>query len=468
MKKILEVILIMVFISPFLKASGAPTYLGDQTGLAVGTPTQAQNAGFTPGASKLFVGDSITKVGANIDSPTAISRVLASSNTTISSSYGLLVITSAIDSITIGATPSFSTSTATNYQRLRVFVASNTITIQDNDTLSGSQVELSSGTSISLTKGQWADFYFYGSSWYQDGYLGISGDNLILTGQLTTATLAVTGASTLTGAATLTGGAAINEDVAITLDASDEEFNLTTSSGGTTAAATLYNSTTDLQVDQHLLSLDLKDNGDANGIFLRCRDNTYADTVLKIGAQGAITIDADGAASGTVLSEATLVANDAAFRIDSETQDLQIGDGTNNTVVSDNGVITQTGSATATFGALSATSITQTGGTYGSVDAHGNTNFSLIIDSIMPNGCVLMLTPADGKSGDFRVQAGTHTAMGSFDATATVSLGLAGPAETGTDAGDGIAVYDGGAAIVYIRNRATNNLQVRVHYSFKN
>jgi len=82
--------------------------------------------------------------------------------------------------------------------------------------------------------------------------------------------------------------------------------------------ATLYASDTSLSAATTLLSLDLGDNGDANGIYLRCRDEVAAQTVAKIGADGAITIDASGAGSGTVLSEATLVANDAAFRIDSE------------------------------------------------------------------------------------------------------------------------------------------------------
>ena len=140
----------------------------------------------------------------------------------------------------------------------------------------------------------------------------------------------------------------VNEDVDIDFDAADEEFNITQSSENTTVA-TIYGSDTDLGVDTVLLSLDLKDNGDANGIFLRCRDNSAANTVLSVGADGAMTIDASGGGSGTVLSEATLIANDAAFRIDSETQDLQIGDGTNNTVVSDNGALSQTGTATLTI-----------------------------------------------------------------------------------------------------------------------
>lgn len=132
----------------------------------------------------------------------------------------------------------------------------------------------------------------------------------------TITTLGVTGVGTFTGIPVFNGGVDINEDFDTDFDAADEEFNLTTSSGGITAAMTIYNSVTDLIDDQHLLSLDLKDNADANGIYLRCRDNSSADTVFKIGPDGAITIDVSGAGSGTVLSEASLIANDAAFRLE--------------------------------------------------------------------------------------------------------------------------------------------------------
>ena len=161
-------------------------------------------------------------------------------------------------------------------------------------------------------------------------------------------TMEVDGAVDLDGELAIEDGLTVTEDVTITHDAADEEFTMTNSSESMTMM-TLYCSDTDLAADTVLLSLDLKDNGDANGIFLQCRDNTYANTVLSVGADGAVTIDASGGGSGTVLSEATMVVNDAEFNWDSETQDLAIGDGTNQFKFSDNGAMDNDGSATLTL-----------------------------------------------------------------------------------------------------------------------
>ena len=67
--------------------------------------------------------------------------------------------------------------------------------------------------------------------------------------------------------------------------------------------------------------------------------------IFQIGANGVVTIDVSGAGSGTVLSEGTMVFNDAAFDWDSETQNLNIGDGINDVTFTDNGVITFAGTA---------------------------------------------------------------------------------------------------------------------------
>lgn len=157
-------------------------------------------------------------------------------------------------------------------------------------------------------------------------------------------TLTMTGVATFTGQPIFNGGIDVNEDVDIDLDAADEEFNLTHSSHNV-VAMTIYNSVADLTDSYVGLSIDLADNADSDGIFMRCRDNSAANTVFQIGVDGAITIDVSGGGSGTVLSEASLVSNDATFDADSETQDFNIGDGTNDTSFTDNGVMTFAGTA---------------------------------------------------------------------------------------------------------------------------
>jgi hypothetical protein len=156
-----------------------------------------------------------------------------------------------------------------------------------------------------------------------------------------------TGTATFTTAPVINGGLDINSSIDIDWTTKSQNFNITSSSQDLTMA-TIYNSSTDLIQDTVILSLDFKDNGDAQGIYLKCRDNTYANTVFKIGADGVVTIDASGAGLGTVLSENTIVSNDATMAVDTETQDWKFGDGTNDTVFGDNGAITQTGSATLT------------------------------------------------------------------------------------------------------------------------
>jgi len=261
------------------------------------------------------------------------------------------------------------------------------------------------------------------------------------------------------GVATVTGGLVVNEDVDINLDARDEEFNITTSSQGL-IAATIYNSSADLTEDTCLLSLDLKDNGDAEGRYLQCRDNTYANTVMEVGSDGAITIDASGGGSGTVLSEATMVVNDAAFDWDSETQDFNIGDGTNDTVFSDDGVITQTGDAQAS---LLDVTIAGTGLDVdaGDIDVAtyviaGSSNIAVVpisysLKDTEEVSIATLYAGADANIGWFDLIMGTHTARGSFIADGTITLTADGiGTATTTDNNDTtFNVFDNGTSISF-------------------
>jgi len=381
----------------------------------------------------------ITNNGFDIKGAQSVSKVTASSDTTITPTKSVIAITVTAPDAGVVSTahPFLATTTATNYSYYRVVLLStNSFVIQDNDTDAGSLVELSTATQYTLTKGPGILLYYYDGKYYQDGTgIATAGDYITITGTMQAATLKAT---------TLLD---VNEDVDIDFDASDEEFNLTTSSGGVLPAMVVYNSTTDLPgaIDQTLLGLDFKDDGDAQGTYLRCRDNTFANTVFKISADGATTIDASGAGSGTVLSESTLVANDAAFRIDSETQDLQLGDGTNNTVISDNGCITQTGSAT--------TILTKVG----YANANGNTVYNVEIATSIKKGGTYTLSLADAKVGKFEVMGGTFTAKGTFIADGTPTLITTGSStDVYTAAGtQGISFTDGGTSVVFTNNSAT-------------
>jgi len=69
---------------------------------------------------------------------------------------------------------------------------------------------------------------------------------------------------------------------------------------------TISNTDADLAADTRLIDLKFTDDGDANGLFLRCLDNAGADVKFTIGADGATTIA--GAATGT--DALTLTAGD--------------------------------------------------------------------------------------------------------------------------------------------------------------
>ncbi len=71
----------------------------------------------------------------------------------------------------------------------------------------------------------------------------------------------------------------------------------------------LANTTADLTSEVVLFGLDFTDNADVDGIFVRFRDNSAADTMFEVGANGATTIT--GSALGT--AALTLTAGDAVI-----------------------------------------------------------------------------------------------------------------------------------------------------------
>lgn len=279
---------------------------------------------------------------------------------------------------------------------------------------------------------------------------GTDGTDVITLNQA--GTMSIAGVLTLTSMPVLNGGADINGSVDIDLDAASKEFNITQSSKNCTVA-TIYVSATDLDSDTVLLSLDMKDDGDTNGTYLQGRDNSSANIVFKFGADGALTIDASGGGSGTVLSEATLVANDAAFRIDSETQDLQIGDGTNNTVVSDDGALSQTGDASA---ALLDLTVSGDEADFASYAIFGSSNMAFVpisysLDDTKEIALEALYADADTKAGTFCVMMGTYCAMGSFTTAGAVTLTDNSSTDTSTTDNNDTTfnVFDNGDCITF-------------------
>lgn len=149
----------------------------------------------------------------------------------------------------------------------------------------------------------------------------------------------------------VSGTMTISEDLQITLDAEDEKFNVTHSSGMAAdgAVVTIYISTGTVVNAQYGLRIRYNANAETNGDMVVFEDNN-GDDVFTVASDGEIMIDATpGTGSGTTISSILLTPNDAEFRLDSETNDITIGDGTNDTVFSDDGKITQTGDATLTL-----------------------------------------------------------------------------------------------------------------------
>lgn len=121
----------------------------------------------------------------------------------------------------------------------------------------------------------------------------------------------------------------------------------------------ISNTAADLSSSNYLLTLGLTDDGDAQGIFLRCLDHASADTKFQVGVDGATTIA--GTAAGTdalTLTAGNITVTDGALTLTSATNgDLTVGDDA--TISGDCGVTgaLTVGGGAAITGALTATSI---------------------------------------------------------------------------------------------------------------
>lgn len=111
-------------------------------------------------------------------------------------------------------------------------------------------------------------------------------------------TAEITGVATLTAQPVCNAGLDVNEDVDIDFDANDEEWNLTAASSNYAAGAglvTIYASHASGPDNDHpILRLAIKADGDAQGTFLLCEDNSTGaaangDDMFKVGSGGAVT-----------------------------------------------------------------------------------------------------------------------------------------------------------------------------------
>lgn len=160
----------------------------------------------------------------------------------------------------------------------------------------------------------------------------------------------VTGTITYTSAPTFNGGIVVNEDVDVNFDATDEEMEITTSTGNAVGRGVVRVINTDTSPGvQHYLYEGWQQNisQDADGDYLLFASSGAAGKVniVTIASDGTMTIDADGSGSGTAFGENTIVVNDAAMDVDTETQDWNFGDGTNDVNLTDDGVVTFAGDA---------------------------------------------------------------------------------------------------------------------------
>lgn len=95
--------------------------------------------------------------------------VAASSNTAITLTDRIMEINCNVTAITSGATPLISTQTWSNGTIVTLVASSNTFTIQDNDTLSNSCVELLDGTTVALAQYDTITLKLDDGKWYQQG-----------------------------------------------------------------------------------------------------------------------------------------------------------------------------------------------------------------------------------------------------------------------------------------------------------
>lgn len=111
------------------------------------TVTSATTGNQTVTGNSTVTGDR-TVAGRNVITPTSMTGVTVSSSVPAAASYYILTSTSG--ALIMAATPAISTTTATNGQTmiLRGVSASNTFTLQDQGTLSGSLIELGAATRV--------------------------------------------------------------------------------------------------------------------------------------------------------------------------------------------------------------------------------------------------------------------------------------------------------------------------------
>lgn len=224
-----------LFISIFLMAM--PVYAGvtyDGTaGRVIGTRAQHATSGVTMGAGDLLVADDSTFIGDVTISgqltQSGFSRsteykwfgVTASSDTTITSTGAVVNIYNKLNDITMLTTPTqlpvISTSPVANsgisdYTRILVFCSSNSWTVYDNDTKSGSLLELTEGTSLTLAMNDSVYLKMVNGKWYQDSIVQH------VTGAINTiGNVAIGGTLSNTGLQTATGGITVPSGATFTL-----------------------------------------------------------------------------------------------------------------------------------------------------------------------------------------------------------------------------------------------------------
>lgn len=376
------------------------------------------SGGITAADGATLNGDSevnanLTMDGVVTNEPSAATNaVIASSNTAITITDSVMYLQAIDENITYGATPLLSTTAWENETSVTIVnVGTYTLTIQDEDNLTGSLVETLANadivlaangrTTLTLQEGKWRQF-----------------------------------ATTQTGTSiTLTGT---------------------------------------LQAEQ-LTSTD---------------DAAIGDDLTLAGATGSVIIDASAGGSGLIITEALITPSDEELRLDSETQNVTLGDGTNDTVFSDNGAMSQTGTATVTlqdgsdlvitanpaagpfvsassndtmaatltvtYGIAVATAAISSNATVGgtldvasyTISGSSNVACQRIAYSLADTG---EYTPSncDAKDGWFTLYLGTHTAQGVFTSAGVSSLAVSasGNASTSDDNDGSLNVFDGGTGI---------------------
>ena len=87
-------------------------------------------------------------------------------------------------------------------------------------------------------------------------------------------------------------------------------------------------------------------------------------------------------------------------------------------------------------------------GRWGVTDALGNTEYIVIVSTVMPDAHDYTITNPDAKAGGFFIMAGSYTATGTFTAAGAVTLGNSSTFVSNSNGTDGyFNVYDGGTAL---------------------